>query len=232
MIAYIAFVVFFGCICLLVYYRLKVLHDQFIVSNGLKIDSGLPNDPDFYRGWLSEPLTNNWLKVSQSVIASMFKQSPETSHTAFINNVPVGMSSSTPLDEYYNHLTKSCMDMDAKITTSVNTKLSNDDKKFIKLHLNEKEVVKSCIRENDLDNVKMYHNTGLMVNEEFRHRGIGMLLMKNQLHHLNAYVFIATTNKYSSNIMKKCGCELIKSWKYHDLNICSDDSFSIWVKHP
>lgn len=192
----------------------------------LVIRQGLPHDPKFYEGWNTEPLTTIWLNVSHYSIMSLFTQNLETSYYGTINDIPVGMTGTTPLDEYYEHFDSGVQKI------SENVKSSDDDRKFVMIHLKAKGIINSYIREHSLGSKKKFHNSGLMVLKAYHGQGIGRELMKHKLRELNSIVFTSTTNKYSARVMEQSGFKLIESLKYSDLNVSSNDTFNVYVWTP
>lgn len=192
----------------------------------LVIKLGLPSDAKFYEGWNTEPLTSKWLHVSMSTISSLFKQDPMVSFHGVINNVAVGMTGTTPFDDYYKHFnagTQSVLsDKDAQ----------QDDRKFVEIQTKTKGVIDSYIKKHSLEDKKKYMNSGLMVSESHRGKGIGISLMQHKLKQLKSIVFTTTTNKFSAKVMETCGYVLIALWKYRDLGVDSNDTLNVYVWTP
>jgi len=192
----------------------------------LVIKQGLPNDPEFYKGWTDEPLTNKWLHVTPHIITSLFKQDLSKSFYGIINNVNVGMAGTSQFDAYFQNL----FDSAQKILSNKYAK--DDDVKYVKIIVEAGNIINSYVKKHKLEKFTKYMNCGLMVSKTYRQKGIGTALMRYKLKQLNSYVFAITTNKYSAKVMEKCQFKLIKLLKYYDYDIISDDIFSIYVWCP
>lgn len=193
------------------------------------IKRGLPSfneNKTFYDGWNSEPLTTKWLRVSMHVILTLFTQDHAVSFYASIKGIPIGMTATASLDDYYKNFDTWVMSALSRDDTT------DDDKKFIEIHKMAREPVKLFIKTNSLENEVMYHNAGLMVPEIYRGKGISIKMMKHKLKELDSIVFTSTTNKYSARVMEACGYKLLKSHNYCDLSVKSDDTFNVYVWVP
>lgn len=209
-----------------------VVASNLSILEALSFEIGLPSSEFYAKAWASEPLTAALQQVN--LLFALPPADHEKSKIAVVRpeNKPaliIGQCSANEISTYWNHISSLNLAEQNKATHV-----------FVAIHAKAVSAEQEYLKKLGISPNKVIHNAGIAVLPEYRGKGLGIAMMKQQMElskKLNrSFLFCETTNRYSAEICRKLGFTEIASYPYktlaselHSQDLLKiNDSFTVW----